>query len=122
MMKQTWIFQLSIIIGFLLLGYAVVTIFPIPLPASVVGMILLFLFLLSGKIKLEWIDKVSTYQLKHLPLLFIPPIATLFISTGFLEVLHLDIILTLIVSSVSCLLGTALIVEWFEKQNGRKTK
>jgi holin-like protein len=121
-MKQSWIFQLFIIIGFLLLGYTVVTVFPLPLPASVVGMILLFLFLLSGMIKLEWIEKVSTYQLKHLPLLFIPPIVTLFISTSYLEVLHWDIMMILTASSVSCLLGTALIVEWIEKRKRRKTK
>lgn len=121
-MKLSWIFQLFILIGFLLLGYVVVMVFPIPLPPSVVGMILLFLFLLSGLMKLEWIEKVSSFQLKHLTLLFIPPIATLFISSGLLEILQWDIILILTVSSVCCLLGTAFTVEWYERQRKRKRR
>lgn len=121
-MKLSWIFQLFILIGFLLLGYVVVIVFPIPLPPSVVGMILLFLFLLSGLMKLEWIEKVSSFQLKHLTLLFIPPIATLFISSGLLEILQWDIILILTVSSVCCLLGTAFTVEWYERQRNRRRK
>ncbi|WP_404332951.1 CidA/LrgA family protein [Mesobacillus maritimus] len=121
-MKISWFFQLFILIGFLLLGYGIVNVFPIPVPASVLGMILLFLFLLTGMIKLEWIEKVSSFQLKHLPLLFIPPIATLIVSSSFFRVLQWEIMIILMVSSVSCLLGTALTVEWYEKRKRRKTK
>jgi holin-like protein len=121
-MRLSWLFQLSIIIGFLLLGYCFVNLFSLPVPASVVGMILLFLFLLTGVIKLEWIEKVSSFQLKHLPLLFIPPIASLFISSSIFQILHWDIMIILMVSSVSCLLGTALTVEWYEKRKRRNSR
>ncbi|MBY0096020.1 CidA/LrgA family protein [Mesobacillus maritimus] len=121
-MRIKWIFQFFIIIGFLLLGYGIEIVVPIPLPASVIGMLLLFLFLLAGVIKLEWVEKVSSFHLKHLPLLFIPPIATLFISSSIFKVLQWDIMLVLIVSSISCLLGTAITVEWYENRKGRRTK
>ncbi|MCM3670767.1 CidA/LrgA family protein [Mesobacillus maritimus] len=118
---MNWVLQLFVIISFLLLGHGIVAFLSVPLPASVVGMILLFLFLLSGVIKIEWIEEISSFQLKHLTLLFIPPIATLFLS-GFLEILNWSIILILLVSSISCLLGTAYTVEWYEKQKRRRPK
>ncbi|NHM32861.1 hypothetical protein [Neobacillus terrae] len=52
-MKLSWFFQLLIIIGFLLLGYSSVAAFHLPLPESDAGMLLLFLFLLTGVIKLD---------------------------------------------------------------------
>ncbi|MTW85022.1 CidA/LrgA family protein [Virgibacillus dakarensis] len=114
------VLQLIIIIGFLLLGNGIVAVFPIPLPGSVVGMLLLFVVLITGILNVEWIEKVSSFQLKHLTLLFIPPIVSLFLSSGFLEILQWNILIILIVSSICCLLGTALAVEWLEKRRGMK--
>lgn len=121
-MKLKWLIQLLIILGFLILGSGLVEILHIPLPGSVTGMILLFIFLLTGIIKVEWIEKVSTFQLKHLTLLFIPPVATLFISDSFVELIQWNILVILFVSSICCLLGTAFSVEWYEKIKRRNAK
>lgn len=121
-MNRSWSFQLLVIIGFLLLGNLIVEFFHLPLPSSVVGMLVLFLCLLTGMIKIEWIEKITSFQLKHLTLLFIPPIVSLFISAGFLEILHWNIFLTLFVSSISCIVGTAFTVEWYEKRRRRNAK
>lgn len=121
-MKLSWFLQLFTILVILLLGKGIVTVFHIPLPGSIIGMILLFFFLLTGIMKVEWIEKVSSFQLKHLTLLFIPPIASLFLSPRFLEVLQWNIIVILLVSSVSCLIGTAFTVEWYERIKRRNIK
>lgn len=122
MMKRRWILQLLLLIGFLFLGNLVVTFLPIPLPGSIVGMLLLFLFLLTGIVKLEWVEKLASFQLKHLQLLFIPPIVSLFISLHFLEILRWNIFFILLISSISCLLGTAYTVEWYESRKKRECK
>ncbi|PLR78323.1 murein hydrolase transporter LrgA [Bacillus sp. V3-13] len=114
-MKLSWLLQLLIISAFLLLGYGTVAVFRIPLPGSVVGMILLFVFLLTGIIKLDWIERTASFQLKHLTLLFIPPIVSLFLSPSLQQIMHWNIVLILVVSSMCCLLGTAFFVEWYEK-------
>ncbi|MRG85881.1 CidA/LrgA family protein [Salinibacillus xinjiangensis] len=111
-----------IIGGFLLLGYGVCAVFHIPLPGSVVGMIILFVFLLTGLIKLEWVENFSSFQLRHLTLLFIPPIVSLFLSSTFLNILHWNVFMILILSSVCCLLGSAFAVEWYEKWKRRQIK
>lgn len=121
-MKLKWLLQILIILGFLLLGSSLVKILYIPLPGSVAGMMILFVFLLTGIIKVEWIEKVSTFQLKHLTLLFIPPVASLFISANIVEILQWNILVILFISSICCLLGTALSVEWYEKIKRRNGK
>jgi holin-like protein len=118
----SWFLQFLIILGFLILGHGVVTVTHLPLPSSVVGMIVLFIFLLTGMLKLEWIEKASTFQLKHLTLLFIPPIVSLFLSLSFQETIRLNVLAILVVSSLCCLLGTAFSVEWYEKIKGRNSK
>ncbi|MHB1653208.1 MAG: CidA/LrgA family protein [Desulfitobacteriaceae bacterium] len=44
----------------------------IPIPGNVLAMVLLFLLLLKGWVKLEWIALGSEFLLKYLALFFIP--------------------------------------------------
>ncbi|PLR87766.1 CidA/LrgA family protein [Bacillus sp. V33-4] len=118
-MRLSWLLQLLVISGFLLLGYSIVAVFRIQLPGSVVGMILLFVFLLTGIIRLDWVESAASFQLKHLTLLFIPPIVSLFLSPSLQQIMRWNIVLILVVSSMCCLLGTAFFVEWYEKTKRR---
>src|SRR5690625_7742139 len=43
-----------------------------PIPGNVLGMIILFMSLVTGVIKLEWIDGAASFLLKHLVFFFIP--------------------------------------------------
>ncbi|PKR85507.1 CidA/LrgA family protein [Heyndrickxia camelliae] len=114
--------QLLLIISFLLVGQLITRFLTIHIPGSIIGMILLFLLLLSGIIKLEWVEKMAVFNLKHLTLLFIPLIISMCLSPTFLTLLHWSIITILIFSSLICMLGTAYSVEWYEKQKGRNNK
>jgi len=120
--NPSWIVQLLIMIGFLLLGYGAANTFHIPLPGSVLGLILLFLLLITGVVKLSWIEKAANFQLKHLPLLFIPSIVTLFLSSSLSELFNWYILIILIVSSTCSLLGTAIFAEWYEILKRRNEK
>ncbi|MFY4777354.1 CidA/LrgA family protein [Metabacillus sp. RGM 3146] len=119
---MTWIIQLIIILVFLLFGKLISTIFHIPIPGSVIGMIMLLVALIAGFMKLEWIEKVAAFQIKHLTLLFVPLVIGLFLSPNLMSLLDLSFIFALIISSLCCLLGTAFSVEWFEKQKRRSRK
>lgn len=66
------IIQILFIHLFLFLGAAIKGVVPIPLPASMIGLILLFLGLKSKMIKLEWVEKGGNWLLAELLLFFIP--------------------------------------------------
>ena len=68
----TIILQILFIHIFLFLGSAVKAIVPIPIPAAMVGLLLLFLSLLLGIVKLEWVEQGGTWLLAELLLFFVP--------------------------------------------------
>jgi holin-like protein len=57
-----------------LLGAAIERGLSVPLPANVIGLILLAVSLFSGWIKLEWVDAGSRLAIRHMGLLFVPAI------------------------------------------------
>ena len=68
----TIIVQILFIYIFLFLGSAIKAIIPIPIPASMIGLLLLLSSLLLGIVKLEWIEQGGNWLLAELLLFFIP--------------------------------------------------
>lgn len=44
----------------------------LPIPGNVLGMMILFVLLLTGVMKLTWIEEAASFLLKHLLFFFIP--------------------------------------------------
>lgn len=91
----------------------------LPIPGNVLGMLLLFVLLLAGVIKLEYIQQAANFLLKHLVFFFIP-VAVGLMNWGELFYSH-ALVLTLAIA-----LGAALpfwtvgiVVEWM---HGRSKK
>ena len=63
----------AIIFGCLALGELIVYLTGIHFPFSIIGMILLTLFLHLGWIKLHWVKAFSDMLISHLGLFFVPP-------------------------------------------------
>lgn len=73
-MKKTIIVISQLVFLWLLneLGYFLVETFHLPIPGNVLGMVLLFLLLLTGVVKLNWVEAASSILIKHLAFFFIP--------------------------------------------------
>lgn len=65
--------QFLIILGFTLLGEALQRIVPLPIPASVYGIVLLFLALCFKLIRLEQVKEAGGFLTSILPVLFVAP-------------------------------------------------
>ncbi len=50
---------------------------PLPIPASVYGLVLLFLALISKVIRLEWVESGADILIAIMPLLFVPSVVKL---------------------------------------------
>lgn len=90
----------------------------LPIPGNVLGMMLLFGLLLTGVIKLEWIDEASSFLLKHLLFFFIPitvglmTLGSIFIQNG------ISLIVILIVSSAIGMVVTGALSQLLAKKKG----
>jgi len=98
------------------LGEMVVKLTGIQLPASIIGMLLLTLFLKLGWVKLKWVKGISDFLVSNLPLFFVPP--------GVAMMLYLDIIKTsfwpIIISAVASTIIVLGVTGWVHQILRRK--
>ena len=69
--------QFSLVLAFTLLGEGLHALLPLPIPAAVYGLILLFLALLYKLVKPEQIRETSSFLVGLLPLFFVGPLVGL---------------------------------------------
>lgn len=68
-----YIKQLTIILILSLISEFLGTIIPLPIPASVYGIIILFILLETGLLKLSAVEETGRFLITVLPIMFIPP-------------------------------------------------
>ncbi|HOO79113.1 MAG TPA: CidA/LrgA family protein [Lachnospiraceae bacterium] len=65
---------------------------PLPIPASIYGMIILFTLLMTGLLKLEAVRDVGMFLIEIMPIMFIPASVGLMTSWGIIRPLIVQII------------------------------
>ena len=68
-----YIFQFCIVMIFVLLGELLEHLIPFPIAGSVYGLVLLFLALLFGIVKLSWVEDIANWFHGVMSLFFIAP-------------------------------------------------
>ena len=111
--------QSAILFGFTLLGEALHRLLPLPIPAAVYGLVLLFLALCLKLVKVEQINKVSDFLLTILPILFVSPAVNLLESWGIVAP-HVIPIALLVVSSTVLVFAVAGVISqlFCKKEDG----
>ncbi|WP_315120083.1 CidA/LrgA family protein [uncultured Clostridium sp.] len=98
--------QMGIILILCLLGELIHNIFKLPIPGNVLGMLILFIALCAGIIKIDMIDTLSKFLLDHLSFFFVPAgvgiISCMSLLKGkwfaFLSILFISAIITMVVT------------------------
>lgn len=112
------VLQVLVIHVFLFLGAALKEVIPLPIPASMFGLILLFLALYLKIIKLEWVEKGAKWLMAELLLFFVPSAVGIVNYDDILSLQGAEIVLMIGISTVIVLGMTALVAE---KITGRKS-
>ena len=102
-----------LIFGFTLLGEALHVLLPLPIPAAIYGLVLLFVALCLRIVKVEHIKQLSGFLLTIMPVLFVAPAVNLLESWGILlpnlgYILLLIAVSTILVFAVSGLICQAV--------------
>lgn len=92
--------QFCIILGFTLTGEALQRLLPLPIPASVYGLVLLFLALCTGIVKVSQVKETGAFLTSILPLLFVAPTVGIVEHWGLIRPNLLPIALLLLGSTV----------------------
>ena len=94
---------------------------PLPIPASIYGMLILFIALMTGWIKLDAVKDVGKFLIEIMPLMFIPAGVGLMESWGTLKPVLLPICVITVVTIVTVMVATGKLSQWMirrEKKRG----
>lgn len=110
--------QFLIILGFTFAGEALQRLLPLPIPASVWGLTLLFAALCLGIVKLEQVKEAGGFLTSILPILFVAPTVGIVEYWGLISTKLLPIALILISTTVLTFGITGRIVQDLAKKGG----
>ncbi|MDQ0229979.1 CidA/LrgA family protein [Metabacillus malikii] len=119
-MKKVWMISLQFVFIhlFLLCGYGIKQIIALPLPAPMIGLVLLFICLLIGIVKLEWVENVGNWLLAELLLFFIPSAVGIINYQDIFSLMGLESIFLIGLSTFIVIATTALTAEFIDKKKG----
>jgi holin-like protein len=105
------ILQIAFIHLFLLLGMGVKAIVNGPIPASMIGLVLLFLALKVKLVKLEWVENGGKWLLAELLLFFVPSAVGIVNYKEILGWQGLETVILIVLSTIIVLGTTAFVAE-----------
>lgn len=112
--------QLFIILGISCVGEILKYFIPLPIPASIYGMILLFAGLMSGVIKLSSVRETGTFLIEIMPVMFVPAGVGLMTSWGVLNPLLFPVSVITAVSTVTVMAVSGRTSQWVLSRERRR--
>jgi len=103
--------QLMIYIGLFLIAQSLVLHLTLPLPANIVGMMIMLAFLVTGIIPVRFVKAGSAWLLSEMLLFFIPAVVAIINYFNVLEKFGFRIFAVIILSTVLVLGCTAFVVD-----------
>ena len=103
--------QFSIILFISFLGEILHTLIPLPVPASVYGLVLMLAALVTGILKLGQVRETAAFLIEIMPVMFIPAGVGLMESWSSLQPVWLPVILTTILTTVLVMAVTGKVTQ-----------
>lgn len=112
--------QLTIILGVSFIGEALRYFIPLPIPASIYGLILMLILLCTGVIKVSSVKETSSFLLEIMPLLLIPAGAGVVDNWDVIRPILIPCILLYIVATVIVMAVTGRVTQGIIRRRKRK--
>ena len=91
--------QFTVILAVTCAGEIIRTLLPFPVPASIYGLVLMFVLLLSGAVRLEDVESAGTFLIEIMPVMFIPAGVGLMTAWDTLRPVLLPVLVIMVVST-----------------------
>lgn len=116
-----YIKQFAIILTVSFLGEVLRAVLPLPVPASIYGLLLMLLALCSGVIPLDSVRETGRFLIEIMPLMFIPAAVGLIESWDKISPIVFELIVVTVVSTVLVMVLSGRVTQWVIRQENRKT-
>ena len=112
--------QFMIILLFSLLGETLKYVLPLPIPSSIYGMILLFVSLMTGIIKLDQVETVGKLLIEIMPIMFIPAGVKIMASWSVLEPMIVPVSIITVVVLIVVMIATGRVSQAIIRLDSKK--
>ncbi len=116
-----YIKQFAIILTVSFLGEALRALLPLPVPASIYGLLLMLLALCTGILPLEAVRETGRFLIEIMPLMFIPAAVGLLESWDRISPIVVELIVVTAVSTVLVMALSGRVTQWVIRKENRKT-
>lgn len=113
--------QILLIFGFLLIGQWISSISGLPIPGSIIGLLLLLLCLALHIIKLQWVDLGAKFLTGELLLFFIPAAVGIINYDSIIGIIGIKLIAVIFISTIIVMAATSLMADLFLKEKRSST-
>ncbi|MGE9292774.1 MAG: CidA/LrgA family protein, partial [Puniceicoccales bacterium] len=103
--------QVGALVGVWWLAQMLSSYLHLPIPGSLVGLMLLWLMLDRGILPLGWFEHGADSLLSHLMLFFVPAMLALVDHPEMLSLLGVKLVITVLACTLIVMMGTACVVE-----------
>ena len=106
--------QLLIIFGFSFIGNVISNVFRLPVPGSILGMILLFLALQFKILEFRHVDEAGSFLINNMTILFLPAGVGIMAKWNLISPFWEQILLIVVASLIINMLILGKLVEWIK--------
>lgn len=117
-----YVFQFGLILAVTFIAELIYSYLPLPVPASIYGLVIMLLLLVTKIIKLEWVKDSAKYLIAIMPLMFIPSGAKLITVADMIWPVMLPVLFILILTTVIVMLVSGKITEFIIKKESKNDK
>lgn len=112
--------QFGVIMFFTLLGEILSSLIPLPIPAGIYGIVLLFACLMTGAVKADSIREISGFLTANMPFLFIPAVVGLMDAFDVLLPVLVPVAVILVVSTFAVMAASGLAAQRAMRRGGKE--
>lgn len=116
------LYQFGVILAVTFAGELLHAMLPLPIPASIYGLVLMLLCLCTGVIKLRQVKIAADFLIDIMPPMFIPAAVGLMIVWGDLKEILLPVAVITILSTVIVMVCTGRVSQALIRQNQKKVR
>ncbi|SKB81885.1 holin-like protein [Lachnospiraceae bacterium] len=103
--------QFFIILAISFIGELLKIFLPLPVPASIYGMIILFILLMTGILKLDSVKETGKFLIEIMPVMFIPAGVGLLESWGVLKPMLTKVLIITVITSLTVMVFSGWVTQ-----------
>ena len=115
-----FVFQFLIIMAFAFAGELLHHFIPLPIPASIYGIVLLYIALELKLVKVKDIKETSSFLISIMPIMFLPPAVGIVQSWSLIKGIWPPCAVVIVVSTVVVMAVSGRVTQWLVRKGGRK--